>query len=99
MIENPTKQNFALGYAWYRREQWERLRAVSADAADLEDTYDEWMKTAKRTVKALRRQGVHAQKVDVDVEELVRWCQKQNRAIDSEARSAFVVDKLQKGET
>ncbi len=37
-----------VGMAWYRREQWPMLRAVSADADKLEESYDEWVEYASR---------------------------------------------------
>jgi hypothetical protein len=33
-------------------------------------------------------------KVDIDVEELLRWCNSQNRSVDGGARSEFTVIKL-----
>ena len=34
-------------------------------------------------------------KVEVDVEELIEWCRSQGRPIDGEARTDFVLEKLQ----
>ena len=82
------------GIGWYRREQWERLRELSADVERLEDTYDEWLSGAERLLKDLRSRGVAAARVDVDVEELSRWCAEQRRRVDSAARANFVAVKL-----
>jgi len=35
------------GIAWYRPEQWERLREVSEDVENLEETYEAWLETAE----------------------------------------------------
>jgi hypothetical protein len=35
-------ENMEVAMTWYRREQWALLRAIAADAAKLEQTYDEW---------------------------------------------------------
>src|SRR6267154_1168773 len=35
------------GVAWYRPEQWERLREVSEDVENLDETYDAWLLTAE----------------------------------------------------
>jgi hypothetical protein len=38
--------------------------------------------------------GVRAQRVDVDLDELARWCRAEGRALDSAARAAFVASRL-----
>lgn len=82
------------GIAWYKREQWALLKSVSADADELEDTYDEWLEYAKRHQKDIWDTGINIFKVDVDVEELIRWCQDQGRPVDGAARAEFVSMKL-----
>ena len=83
-----------IGVAWYRREQWERLLEISSDREELEDTYDEWLAMAERRMKELARHGYMLRKVDIDVEELVSWCNSQNRPVDGTARTEFVILKL-----
>ena len=48
-----TEQKQAIGDAWYRREQWNRLLEVSIDRDELEDNYDDWLRTAEETLKKL----------------------------------------------
>jgi hypothetical protein len=84
-----------IGVAWYRRDQWARLRKVAPDPEILEDTYDEWLLLANDTKSQLEREGIETQRVDIDVEELVGWCRVQHRAIDQAARGAFARFKLQ----
>jgi hypothetical protein len=71
--------------AWYRREEWEKLRSLSADGDKLEKTYDEWLKLAEKTVGQLKGQGVTANKVDVAIDELAQWCQQHGRKLDAAA--------------
>ena len=87
-----------LGVAWYRKEQWERLRSVSSDRDGLETAFEEWEESAKRKFNELRIAGNAVEKVDVDVEELVTWCKGRGMEIDGKARSHFVADKLRKGD-
>ena len=81
------------GVAWYRREQWPRLRDVSADADALEETYDEWEAMALDALQQLRARGIEPARIDIDVEELLRWCQAGGRPVDAKARSAFAAIK------
>ena len=84
------------GVAWYRREQWDLLRSVSADVEILEETYDEWLEFAEEAIDHARKSGVILEKVDVDVDvyELINWCAKEKRPVDVDARSWFVIDKM-----
>jgi hypothetical protein len=82
------------GIAWYRREQWARLREVSVDGASLDERYDDWRRRAEGNLRELRGSGVTIRRVDVDVDELLRWCRASGRAVDGPARAAFVAQRL-----
>jgi hypothetical protein len=84
-----------LGVAWYRREQWNRLLEVADDRDNLEDTYEEWEANAKKGLRRLTRPGFEPQRIDIDIEELIRWCKLKNRPVDGAARSIFTAEKLQ----
>ena len=82
------------GFAWYRREQWQRLREVSYDGDELEDTYDKWVVNAEEAFKKHANLGLEIEKVDVDVEELLDWCRAEGIEIDGDARARFAAMKL-----
>ena len=88
------KDTPALGVAWYRRDQWERLLEISVDRDILEETYEEWKIYAKSKLRNLERSGIVLKKVDVDVDELLQWCKTQKKPVDGEARSLFAAKKL-----
>ena len=83
-----------MGIACYRRDQWDRLLEISSDRAELEDTYDEWKAVAEENLVNLAQQGYELCKVQIDVEELLIWCNSQNRAVDGDARTELTVMKL-----
>ncbi|MFH1726444.1 MAG: hypothetical protein ABII00_17680 [Elusimicrobiota bacterium] len=82
------------GFASYRPEQWERLRSISEDKDDLEDTYDEWLPAAQTRFEELKRSGTDIVQVEVDVEDLVGWCRSRNLSINAQSRSQFAAHKL-----
>jgi hypothetical protein len=82
-------EEIVIGVAWYRREQWPMLRAMSADADQLEETYDEWVASASRQIRDLESRGIQVRKIDVDVGALTRWCQAQGRIVDAAARAEY----------
>jgi hypothetical protein len=82
-------EEIVVGVAWYRREQWPMLRAMSADADDLEETYDEWVAATSRQIRDLESRGIRVRKIDVDVGTLTRWCQAERRVLNAEARAEY----------
>jgi hypothetical protein len=83
------------GCAWYRAEQWERLREISADRDELEESYEDWVAQAEESLQALREAGIDVEKVPVDVEALLAWCQAQGRQVNGEARAEYAVTMMQ----
>jgi hypothetical protein len=94
MKKTPAYQHSFVGLAWYQPEQWQRLREISQDRNNLEDTYREWVRNAEKAIRELNRNGIQIVKVTLDVEELLLWCQSQNIPVDDEARSRYVTEKL-----
>lgn len=88
----------SIGLAWYSREQWEALTKIEPNRSDLDGTYEEWEIQATKTLQMLADQGVHAVKVDMDVEALVEWCQSEDRQPDRKSRAAFVSYLLSTGQ-
>jgi hypothetical protein len=88
------KPDVVAGIAWFRADQWPLLRSLATDAEDLEETHEEWVKIAEKTIEDLARQGVLARKVDIDVNELQAWCLAQKRPLDSSARAEYAATHL-----
>jgi len=63
-----TDDSLVTGIAWYRRDQWGRLRELAADPNKLEESYDDWLVGAQKTLVQIAVTGVRAQRVDVDVD-------------------------------
>ena len=61
----------------------------------LEDTHAEWLDIATKTFRDMESHGFSPVKVDVDVEELVAWCQERRLPVDAKARAQFIAYKLQ----
>ncbi len=78
-----------LGVAWYKPEQWKRLREVCEDRDNIEDTFDEWQVNAEKGIRIMRSQGAIPQKVLFDVEEFLAWCSVKGLPHNGESRSEF----------
>ena len=94
MKESTDDSKIAIGFAWYRPEQWQRVRDISEDADDLADTYLEWLQLAEENFNRLRSYGVAIEKIDIDSEQLILWCNEQGLEITGESRSSYAADKL-----
>ena len=84
----------ASGVAWYDRAQWQRLREVAADPERLENSYDEWVAMAEKIIRDLEATGMLIERVPVDTEDLIVWCNERARPIDGEARAEYAGQKL-----
>ena len=85
-----------VGVAWYSPSQWQRLRDVSADPDQLEETHREWVACYERATLELAAQGLKVVKVRVDVSELEQWCRDKNLTIDGAARAQYVLETVQR---
>lgn len=84
-----SSQDSAVAIAWYRREQWPLLHAVSADGDQLESTYDEWHAFATQQIRDLEARRIRVQKIEIDVGALARWCESEGRVVDGDARAEY----------
>ena len=83
------------GICWYSAEQWARLREVASDPGELEETHEEWLTMMKRSLRSFREAGIQYQLIDIDVEELVNWCNRKRIPINSSSRAEYAAHLLQ----
>jgi hypothetical protein len=94
MPKNKRKARMVTGVAWYRAEQWQRLRVGAADVENLEENHEAWLQTAERLLRKGIPSDLTVEKVDVDIEELLAWCNARDLPVDGKARSRYVSEKL-----
>ena len=94
--ERPDPKSNVIGVAWYRCEQWPRLREISTDGSDLEDSYDNWLVHVTEAFQRMRNEGLDPVKVDVDTEELLAWCRSRNLPVSAKSRAEYVTEKVRK---
>src|SRR5688500_10569741 len=79
---------------WYRPEQWQRVRDIAADSDEFEDSYVEWLQLAEEKAKELRGRGLRVEKVDLDSEKLILWCNERGCENNAKARSRYAAERL-----
>jgi hypothetical protein len=83
-----------MGVTWYRPDQWERLREIVEDKENFDKTYEESRLDSENQIKQLESQGLRPVKVEVDVEEMIKWCSDQGLSVTPETRTKFMMTKL-----
>ena len=91
---NESQNRMVVGFAWYRPEQWQRVREISTDADALAHSYLEWLQLAEQKMMELQSKGLRVEKVDVHSEELILWCNERALEINAEARSQYAAERL-----
>ena len=94
MDTNESHEEIVVAFVWYRPEQWQRIRETAADAEELEMSYSEWLQVAEERFKEVQSAGFQVEKVDVDSEELIRWCNERGLESNGKARSKYAAEKL-----
>lgn len=79
---------------YYRKDQYDRLRDVSVDKETFSKSYDDSVKTTKVKHLEMESKGFRVVKIDVDVEELINWCDSLCVPINPEFRTRFALEKL-----
>ncbi len=91
-----TDTSLVMGIAWYRPEQWTRLRDLASDRDKLEGSYEDWPAGAQKTLVQMAVTGVRTQRVDIDIDALASWCQAEGRTLDSAARAEYAALQLRR---
>ena len=78
--------------AWYFPEAHQMMLAISEDTEDLHHTYDLWLADYGRATAAFAERGVPFERITIDPEHWMRWCEREGRALDRLAREEYVRD-------
>lgn len=76
--------------AWLRKEDWSRWQAIDSNLP----TYDKWLSKMGIVSKEIEKRGHIAEKVIVNPDDFVAWCQVNGREIERNARAQFAAELL-----
>lgn len=79
--------------AYYRKEDWKRFIKISDDRDSMHATWKEWHKAFLKLKKELISQGFQVKVVEIDLDELIIYCQIRGVKNDGKTRSQFVQSK------
>jgi hypothetical protein len=76
-----------VGVAWYSPEAWRELAAIPE--AGIEKTYAEYLHSTAAIERQLAAAGMRAERVAVNIAEMVAWCRRHGYAPDDKGRAAY----------
>ena len=79
---------------YYQPDAWDRLKATAADPEFVENSHGEWLAKLRRCEADMKRIGVLVKTVDVDVDELARYCDSQAIPNTREMRTRYAAELL-----
>lgn len=80
-----------IGIAWYKEEEWEKMKAVWADSEIFEDSFKEWEEMATKTLDEIKANGLAVTKVFfIKTDEFIDWCKIHSLPLDAASRSKYV---------
>lgn len=78
------------GLCWIKESQWSRLIEVAEDSASLEATWQEWQAKSLEMIEVFATRNILIEKVEVDIEDLISWCQERNKPVSASTRAEYV---------
>ncbi len=83
--------SYVVGIAWYKDEHtYRKTLETFIDSKNMPSTYSEWQSIVGRQIEEVKRTGNAAIRVDIDPDEVARWCASHGFRIDTQGRIAFV---------
>jgi len=79
----------AVGVAWYRQEDYAKIRSIMEDHRKLPPTYKQWLKKANKAVESSRAEGLLVEKAYIDPETFPAWCKSRGLNVDAKGRMDF----------
>ena len=77
------------GIAWYRREDYDRIKAMFQDGGNLPDTFDGWLSSAQGLYDKLTREGHVVEKALIDPDTFPDWCRANGVEMDGRGRMGY----------
>lgn len=82
--------------AWFDEAQWQLLCTLVPDRGELDDTYEQWHRSACNAARMIESGGYKVERVFIDVAALAEWCRERSLPINGAARADYVAQ-LPKG--
>ena len=92
----PATPKRIVGFCWFHRDGYLDARAAMADPEVLFDTFDEWLKAAKKIEADVTAKGDKVVRIRFDLASFLLFCVGARRLPDEQARAAWASSEVQK---
>ena len=75
--------------AWYRPDDYDRIRAIMTDRNRLPATYAGWLLSAEQVANEIERSGVNVDRILLLPDEFAAWCTVRDLECNGAARSRY----------
>ena len=73
----------------FQEDEWKALKKIDPDSMD--NSYDEWLKSAKKAIHSLQKQGSVLNNITIRAGDLIAWCDERSLKNDSQSRNQYAV--------
>jgi hypothetical protein len=77
--------------AWFRREDYQRIRQIMDDSENFPADFDAWEQRAKGQAEEAKRHGLIITPVPLDPDEFLAFCEVEKMSPNREARVKFAI--------
>jgi hypothetical protein len=74
---------------WYRREDFDRVKAMLSDGSKIGATFDGWLASAQKVYEKLTDDGHVVVKAYIDPEAFPKWCAAHGKELNAAGRTAY----------
>lgn len=86
MNKNPIQ---IAGIAWYRADDYPRIRQIMVDGRNLPATFEKWSEAAHKLEQAYQSAGQRVVRAFIRPDEFVGWCRTHGLDVDANARQRW----------
>jgi hypothetical protein len=79
----------AIGICWYEEADYERLKAIFVDGAQLPRTFQEWQQKAEQLRQSRIAQGEVVVKAYIDPDSFPSWCAARGLDVNASSRMHY----------
>ena len=83
-----------LGIAWYKRDEWSRLKNEFADSTRMHNTWNEWRQATEAGMESMLRINKIMYPIVLEADQIKEYCLKNNKPNTSSTRVRMVNEVL-----
>ena len=87
-------ENSIISIPYYREDQYDLLSNISIDKENFRYTYEESLEITKIRHHEMEQKGFKVIRMDVDVYELIKWCDFHKLNVTPKSRTQFALELL-----